>query len=65
MTANSDLFKQLEGLEHSLTCYLEQITDLCQHLLNSSRSSGAIGHSIADWLGQVQQLEQEKAHLLE
>jgi len=65
MTANSDLFKQLESLEHSLMCYLEQIADLCQHLLNSSRSSWVTDHSIADWLGQVQQLEQEKAHLLE
>ena len=64
MVANSDLSKQLEGLEHSLMCYLKQITDLCQLLINQ-RSSGATGHSIADWLVQVQQLEREKAHLLE
>ena len=64
VVANSDLSEQLEGLEHSLTCYLKQITDLCQLLLNQ-RSSGATGHSIADWLVQVQQLEREKAHLLE
>ena len=67
LAANSDLFKQLESLENSLKCYLEQLAKLCLHPV--SRNTSAIveptAHSITDWLSQLQQLEDEKSHLLE
>ena len=67
LAANSDLFKQLESLETTLKCYLEQLARLCLHP-DSQKTSAAMestSHSVTDWLSQLRQLEKEKSHLLE
>ncbi len=60
-----ELKDQVERIEHSQSQYQSRLATFCRQLGSFEGVRDRGGLSTADWLAQIQQIELDKAHMLE